>query len=292
MSKIRLGEPPFRSVQGEGSRTGVLSIWIRFGGCNLRCGGFFQDNPADKTTCEHPPELKDPKSYKSLFELPILSKGCDSLYSIDPKFKHLWTKYDSAKELVASLSPMLYSGEWTHPVTHNQIDLCFTGGEPMLQQKAMIEIMSEIDVEDQGITIQVETNGTQELSSELYDYVMGNLGMAELQFNISPKLFYVTGEENAVNYNNILNYQKIAPNSILKFVVNNEERTWAELDHHVAALKELGVNLPIYVMPCGSTREQQSNVLYVKAIAERAIKGGYHVSGRLHTILFGNGIGT
>ena len=292
MSKIRLGEPPFRSVQGEGNRTGVLSVWIRFGGCNLRCSGFFQDNPADKSTWDTPPELKDPKSYKSLFELPILAKGCDSLYSIDPKFKHLWTEYESAAELVSSLTPLLYDGEWVHPLTDNAIDLCFTGGEPMLQQKAMVEIMSKIDVEDKGITIQIETNGTQTLSPGLRNYVVENLGMAELQFNISPKLFYVTGEEDAVNYNNILEYQLLAKGSILKFVINNDNRAWDELDKHVTILKAKGVNLPIYIMPVGATKEQQEDSKVISSIATKAIERGYHVSGRLHTVIFGNKVGS
>ena len=78
----------------------------------------------------------------------------------------------------------------------------------------------------------------------------------------------------------------------MKFVVNNNDATWAELNEHVNVLRNgYGVEVPIYVMPVGATAEQQKDSKVLAAIANRAIDNGYHVSGRLHAILFGNTVG-
>lgn len=78
----------------------------------------------------------------------------------------------------------------------------------------------------------------------------------------------------------------------MKFVVNTDPRSWDELDQRVADLKARGVGYPVMVMGVGSTKESQSDHTIQGAIAKMAIARGYHVSGRLHTILFGNEAGT
>lgn len=303
---IRLGEPIFRSVQGEGNLTGRLSIWVRFAGCNLRCPGFFQKDPTDKKTWVGPLDLP-PKDYKNLSNLPVLPVGCDSLYSIDPKFKHLWTVYDSEKELVDDIEKLLYDKEWVHPITGNPIDLCFTGGEPMLQQNAIVNILKEISNRrplPKESLIQIETNGTQIINKTegnaqriarsivpiFSNYITNN--KINLHFNISPKLYNVSGETDAVNYEVIKQYYDLSTNGILKFVINNDDRSWVELNAHIRSLRGAGIKYPVYIMPVGATKEQQEDSKVISAIANRAIDAGYHVSGRLHAILFGNGIGT
>ena len=46
------------------------------------------------------------------------------------------------------------------------------------------------------------------------------------------------------------------------------------------------------LMPVGATKEQQEDSIVISSIATKAIDRGYHVSGRLHTVMFGNKVGT
>lgn len=279
----------FRSIQGEGDMTGRLSIWIRFFGCNLSCGGFYQDNPTDPSTYKK--TIVDWTKVKKMEDLPVFEYGCDSEYSWHPDYKKLVTTYKDAGALVEALTPFLYEGgKWKHPVTGNIIDLCFTGGEPMLQQKAMIEIMEEVGA-DNSLTIQIETNATKPLQSALQTYVNSQEFRHVLHFNMSPKLYNVSGEKGAVKYANIKTYQDLSASGILKFVVNNNDATWDELNTHVKKLRDIGVWLPVYVMPVGATKEQQEDSNTIAAISSRAIDNGYHVSGRLHCNIFGNIMG-
>jgi len=44
----------FDSIQGEGTYTGVHTLWLRFFLCNLQCNGFGQIDPTDTSTYELP----------------------------------------------------------------------------------------------------------------------------------------------------------------------------------------------------------------------------------------------
>lgn len=150
--KIRVSEI-FSSFQGEGEFTGVPSLWIRLFGCNLKCDGFGQKDPTDPTTFVLPYKDIDIKQYKSMYDLPVFSHGCDSSYSWDAKFKKLSKDYTEKQvvDTVIELGKQAFDLEignsgsgWYHPNTGNPCQLCFTGGEPMLQQSAINAICEEI----------------------------------------------------------------------------------------------------------------------------------------------------
>ena len=84
MSKIKISEL-FYSLQGEGQYVGVPSIFLRTFGCNFTCSGFGM--PRGELSTER--NNVDPNSYSGYNELPLVSTGCDSYASWDPKFKHL-----------------------------------------------------------------------------------------------------------------------------------------------------------------------------------------------------------
>jgi len=280
---IRLAQKPFLSVQGEGPRTGTLTIFVRFFGCNLRCPGFFQDNPTDPSTYIKPIEF-DPKSYKSLDEFPVPKYGCDTLYAIDPKYKHLAISYDNAIDVVKDIEALL-PGSWKHPKTKNKYDICFTGGEPLLHQKAIAEILNQISLrfDEMGVpgVVQFETNGTQELSNDLVQPLHNFNSL----FNVSPKLFSVTGEKNAWFPEKIANLTRAYSNVALKFVVND---TQAAFDELIQKQSELTRTFPIYVMPVGATYDQQNEYERINRIANLAVDNGFHISARLHCNIFGN----
>lgn len=295
---LRLGEPIFRSVQGEGNRTGVLSIWVRLFGCNLTCAGFFQKDPTAPETWDIPQALNHGKIYKNINDVPILHTGCDSGYSWHPNFKHLALDTPIV-DAVSTIDSLTYNGSWEHPLTANTIDLCITGGEPMMQQKKIVKLIAALQEKyqvfygadsGQPVIVQIETNGTKPMETGFYEFIRDNY--IDINWNISPKLFNVSGEKNRVNYQIIRSYQDTTQLGHLKFVVNDNDATWNELNEHVKNLRDEGVNLPVYIMPVGATYEQQTDTATLTKIANRAIASGYHVSGRLQAILFGNGVGT
>lgn len=55
--KLRVSEV-YASIQGEGPRTGMATLFVRFGGCNLRCPGW----------------------------------PCDTVFAIDPKYRNEWDR--------------------------------------------------------------------------------------------------------------------------------------------------------------------------------------------------------
>lgn len=297
--KIRLGEPTFVSIQGEGALTGRLSVWTRFFGCNLRCPGFFQKDPKDPSTYIDPLSGVDPKDYISIFQLPVVEVGCDTIYGIDPRFKHCATNYETEHDLVNEIVSLLPTNTWKHAVTGQTYDWCLTGGEPLMNQKAIIALYDEMYARDNfPYDVQIESNGTQKLTPAFVQLVQETttgreLGKTTWYWSFSPKLHCVSGEpaEKAWKPECIKQAWDINPSGWLKFVVNGTEESWSEVASKVAELKGMGVDFPVFVMGVGATKEQQEDTNHISAIANRAIQEGYHFSGRLHCTIWGNTVG-
>ena len=82
MSKIKIAEL-FYSIQGEGRYMGVPSVFLRTFGCNFKCAGF---GMARGETSEEANNI-NPDLYTDYKTLPLVSTGCDSYASWDPRFK-------------------------------------------------------------------------------------------------------------------------------------------------------------------------------------------------------------
>lgn len=289
----------FLSVQGEGLRTGVLSVWIRYFLCNLTCDGFMQKDPTNPSTYVLPYKTIDLTQIKRLEDLPVFECGCDSSYSWSAKYKHLVPTY-TTEELADRLYALLPNGKFKHPLTKNTYDLAITGGEPMLNQANIEALFMHMHAQDNfPYDIQIETNATQALKPEflrLYKFIseLSEGEKVKLWWSVSPKLWNVAGEkpEKAWKPEVIKSYWDLNPHGWLKFVMTNSDAAWEELNGNVKQLLDIGVRFPVMIMPVGALAEQQEDTNHVKAIAERAIAEGYHVSGRLHAVLFGNGVGT
>lgn len=133
----------FLSVQGEGLRTGVPSIFVRSIGCTLRCCWKSQ------LTGE-----------VSLCDTPYTSHNCE-----DPKYTTVDEVYDAITEIL-EMNPRVR-------------DVVFTGGEPMIFQDAIRELIERLN-DEYSLWYTLETNGTIGMTP-----VMNNL--IDL-ISISPKL--------------------------------------------------------------------------------------------------------
>lgn len=299
----------FNSIQGEGLYTGQWTLWLRFFLCNLQCNGFGQIDPTNPDTYDLPFEDFDASTVNRVEDLPVWEKGCDSSYTWSKKFKHLMGQ-KTARELVDLIRETTKTetnpeGNFLHPESQQTAHMCFTGGEPLMRhaQNAFME-MWECFKFDQNLpgSVTFETNGTQMLSDQFFDYIT-NRGLynTPMFFSCSPKLWSVAGEKadkaikpdvvaQYAHASAVINNQWNRPNGQLKFVLGDKKEMWDEVDDVIANFRAAGVDWPVYIMPVGATVEEQEDS--GGKVAEIAFKKGYNVSGRLHCHLFGNAIGT
>ena len=141
-------------------------------------------------------------------------------------------------------------------------NLVVTGGEPLLQQKLLREVLSEL----KDYFIEVETNGT--IKSQLDEHID--------QYNCSPKL------ESSGNKKYPL---KILPNNKTwyKFVINEEEDFFSSIkfasDYKIPRERVL-------MMPQCRTRDE----CYHKSLwlVDKCNQSGYSFCPRLHIMLWDN----
>ena len=291
--KIRYSEL-FASFQGEAEFTGMPSIWLRFFGCNLECNGFGQCDPTNPDTYDLPYKTIPVKNYKTMQELPVFDKGCDSGYSWSTRFKHLAfdaNEKELAEQLLRVMDEKMGITDWKHRVLSTEPQLCFTGGEPMMQQKGMAAILRELE----NITgapcpqITIETNATKPIQPDAFAEIRDRT--KKIHFAMSPKLFSVSGEKDAVKQSIIESYIDIADTAAIKFVHNGTQKAWNELSDLEPWLSALPEHVTLWVMFAGATKESQEG----KAIADfanEAINRGYRVAARVHCAVFGNTMGT
>ena len=110
----------YLSTQGEGPRVGTPTIFVRFGGCNLRCPGW----------------------------------PCDTQYAIQPEFRLEWKQMSPSEVLmeIAAVA-MGFSND-------SRVNICYTGGEPFLQNHGELETLTdELYATDWVGTIEAFSNG-------------------------------------------------------------------------------------------------------------------------------------
>ena len=301
----------FNSIQGEGIFTGQWTLWLRLFMCNLTCGGFGQKFPTKPETYELPYKDFDPSNVKSVTDLPVWEYGCDSSYSWSKKYRHLNDR-KTPRELVDLIRETTKTesnpnGDFLHPKSQMTADMCFTGGEPLMQHaQRCVEQMYEHFKNDGNLprSITFETNGTQPLSGQFETFLTspGTYNTPTL-FSVSPKLWTVAGEKasKAIKPDVVEQYHRVG-NHInnhfsrkpvsgqLKFVLGPEKDQWEELDEVLAQFRAKGIDWPVFIMPVGAREEEQRES--AGDVAKMAFERGYNVAGRMHVYLFGNAIGT
>ena len=284
---------PTPTIQGEGRYAGHPTVWIRFWGCNFNCDGFGQRDPRDRSTWSLDYQTFDPKAsgITKMDDLPVWTTGCDSSYSWSQKYGHL-AHQSTAEEICADFRSRLQGGSFRHPRSGQDVHLAFTGGEPMMSQTGIVDIMSTLRMQmDMPRHITIETNGTQQTRRN-FEVFFENSGMysGELFWSVSPKLG-TSGEawDDAIKPDVVRQYRLLSDHGQLKFVLDRDPRTWDELERAVDLFRSKDVNWPVWIMPVGATREEQEDVQMW--VTEEALKRGYHVAARIHCWIFSNVIG-
>jgi len=246
MSKIKIAEL-FYSIQGEGRYMGVPSVFLRTFGCNFKCAGFGM--PRGEMSQEA--INIDPTKYTDYKMLPLVSTGCDSYASWDPRFKDL-SPMLTTEAIADRIAEIIPHGEWKDE------HLVITGGEPLLGwQRAYPDLLDHPKMA--GLTeITFETNGTQQLSPEFKEYLKKwqirawhNGGpVREVTFSVSAKL-PCSGEkwEDAICPEVVCEYEQVGT-AYLKFVIATED----DFDDAVTATLEFrkaGFRGHVYLMPVG-----------------------------------------
>lgn len=233
------GEPEiFRSIQGEGPALGRPRTFVRLSGCNLHC------------------------------------VWCDTAYTwnwVGTPFAHeSGKKFEPSAEMIK-----LGAAETADRIRALPSEgVVITGGEPLLQTDALVEMIDALREHDHQHLVEIETNGSIVPSDALIDRID--------YFVVSPKLAHSRNDaELALKPDALRRYAEL-PGAFLKFVAKDvrDIETAAE----IADL--YGVPAPrIYIMPEGTTSEG------VRArgalLADAVIAHGFNYSDRLHIHLFG-----
>ncbi len=246
------------TIQGEGKLAGMPSLFIRLSGCNLRCIWRLEDGSFSR--CDTP--------FASFDTREIVRLEVDELIEL----------------LKANL------GATRHVV--------ITGGEPMLQKDALIDLAGRIKGK-LGLHITIETNGTI-FSSELAEYI--NL------FSISPKLrnsdpdakklstlgLQMSGpfkyhHQRRKNLEVIQSFIDFARNNgkdfQLKFVIGRPEDEFEIKEEFLDKLHSWEPS-DVLLMPLGSATEEL--LKSARLTMEMAVRNGWRYSPRIHIDLFGN----
>ena len=281
MSKIKVAEL-FYSIQGEGRYQGVPSVFLRTFGCNFKCAGFGMSRGELSNEVEDIAQVVH--MYNNYKELPLVTTGCDSYASWDPRFKHL-SPLLSTDSIASSIMEMLPNKTWKDE------HLVITGGEPLLGWQKQYPDLLDHPLMTNLKEITFETNGTQKLTKEFAQYLRewGRWKQREITFSVSAKL-PCSGEswDDAIKPKIVCEYEEFGT-TYLKFVVANEQDV-ADAECAVGAYRAAGFTGHVYLMPVGGTNEKYQ--LNTKNVAELAMAKGWRYSARLQCDLFKNEWGT
>jgi 7-carboxy-7-deazaguanine synthase len=185
---------------------------------------------------------------------------CDSKYSWD------WSNYDPRVELIEqSVDDVLAKLEGMGITM-----VVITGGEPLLQQRALQPLLQQIKA--RNWRVEIETAGTLpwQLEPGLVD-----------QFNVSPKL------ENSGNplerrYKpNVLRHFERSGRAVFKFVATDT----TDLDEVAHMVDDCGLT-NVWIMPEGTDAATLAD--RQRALAPAVLERGWNLTTRLHILLWGD----
>jgi 7-carboxy-7-deazaguanine synthase len=114
----------YPSPQGEGPRVGIMTQFVRFAGCNLKCPGW----------------------------------PCDTPQAIDPKLFQKEQQHVHPADLFKSIARMA--------IETGALNVCFTGGEPMMQDQDYLAALIDT-LRTDTFSFECFTNGTRPIQTPL-----------------------------------------------------------------------------------------------------------------------------
>jgi len=202
-----------------------------------------------------------PATFLRLGDCNLNCSYCDTPYSWD------WRQFDRKAELIDE--DLLVTAARIRALTPRR--LVITGGEPLLQQQALEELVEELS----EFVVEVETNGTIVPSASLSDRIA--------QWNVSPKLANSGIAEAQRLKLGALTALRDTERAWLKWVVVAKE----DLEEILRVVTNLEWPIErVILMP-----EAKSSLQLVERstlVAEAAMQHGFRFSTRLQVLLWGN----
>ena len=235
------GQPEvFNTVQGEGRHIGQPTAFMRLSECNQHCN--FCDTAF---TWAFTPRLAEFHDDKKVYD------------------KEQWQVQKPVSEMVN----LVYA---TNPNS-----VVVTGGEPMMQQRAIANFADGIREVNPDYHIEVETAGTIPPTQAMAERVS--------HFNVSPKLPSSGNDPRTALKPAVLRKFAELPNADFKFVITDD----ADMEHVLRVVEESGMPANrVYLMPEGRNKEELAR--YGDKVAQLAVKHGFNLTTRLHIMLWGD----
>jgi organic radical activating enzyme len=189
----------------------------------------------------------------------FLVKNCDSKFTWD------WDSYDPKQELwTCTVDEVLQRVE-----VMNVELVVITGGEPLLQQRQLAPLLAAC--EERGWRVEVETNGT----------IAPPVAAARCQWNVSPKLAN-SGVAVERRYRPaVLRAFEATGRAVFKFVVTGP----GDLDEVQMMVDECGL-ANVWIMPEGT--DGATVAAGLAGLAEPVLARGWHLTSRLHILIWGD----
>ena len=211
------------------------------------------------------PSVGEPAIFLRLAGCNLSCAWCDTPYSWD------WTNHDRGRNS-RSIEVAELAGQLVADVSPSVRLLVITGGEPLLQQRALVDLLRKVRDLRSDVRFEIETNGSRPPRAELVELVH--------RFVVSPKLENA-GAENVVEARAVAVFGSV--NSVLKIVV----QTPSDAEDAFRLGSDAGFSTDrIWLMPEGANGA--SIALHAQAVAATAIRLGLRLSPRLHVAIWGD----
>jgi 7-carboxy-7-deazaguanine synthase len=210
------------------------------------------------------PSTGTPAAFVRLYGCNLDCVWCDTPYTWDTKGK-LGVVYERADESTAVEVVDLIPG-----IPAARL-LVITGGEPLIQRKAVYELAGRALMTGPWTAVEIETNGTQ---SPL-------LPLAGMSYNVSPKLQHAGTTQAGIRPDVLAEF--VDRPAVFKFVAAHP----SDLGEVDAVCAEVGIPADrVWIMPEGKTPEDVA--AHGTALAADVIARGWNLSTRLHVSLWGD----